>query len=115
MLRNDPLRLPPFHFDADPDPAFHFDADPDPSFHLDADPDPTFHSNADPDPAVQNDADPDPRHCKSTIVSVPLSELAPPTPFPQESVCPGIHSKESVLPVYVAWRAGTTTLFLLGS
>ncbi len=25
--QNDPLRLPPFHFDADPDPAFHFDAD----------------------------------------------------------------------------------------
>jgi hypothetical protein len=28
MLQNDPLRLPPFHFDADPDPVFHFDADP---------------------------------------------------------------------------------------
>ncbi len=37
MLQNDPLRLPPFHFDADPDPAFHFDADPDPAFHFDAD------------------------------------------------------------------------------
>ncbi len=37
------LRLPPFHFDADPDPAFHFDADPDLAFHFDAD--------ADPDPA----------------------------------------------------------------
>ncbi len=23
MLQNDPLRLPPFHFDADPNPAFH--------------------------------------------------------------------------------------------
>jgi hypothetical protein len=32
MLQNEPLRLPPVHFDADPDPghAFHFDADPDP-------------------------------------------------------------------------------------
>jgi hypothetical protein len=34
ILQNDPLRLPPFHFDAnanaDPDPAFHFDADPNP-------------------------------------------------------------------------------------
>jgi hypothetical protein len=30
MFQNDPLRLPPFHFDADPDPAFHFAADPDP-------------------------------------------------------------------------------------
>jgi hypothetical protein len=29
MLQNDPLRLFPFHFDADPDAAFHFDADPD--------------------------------------------------------------------------------------
>jgi hypothetical protein len=37
---NYPLRLPPFHFDADPDPDFHFDADPDPTFHSDADPDP---------------------------------------------------------------------------
>jgi hypothetical protein len=27
MLQNDPLRLPPFYFDANPDPAFHFDAD----------------------------------------------------------------------------------------
>jgi hypothetical protein len=36
MLQNDPLMLPPFHFDADPDPAFHFDADPDPAFHFDA-------------------------------------------------------------------------------
>jgi hypothetical protein len=30
MLQNDPLRLPPFHFDANPDPAFLFDADVDP-------------------------------------------------------------------------------------
>jgi hypothetical protein len=28
---------------------------------------------------------------------------------------PGIDSKESIPPGYVAWRAGTTTLFLLGS
>ncbi len=28
---------------------------------------------------------------------------------------PGIDSKESILPAYVAWRAGSTTLFLLGS
>jgi hypothetical protein len=27
----------------------------------------------------------------------------------------GIESKESIPPAYVAWRAGTTTLFLLGS
>jgi hypothetical protein len=27
----------------------------------------------------------------------------------------GIDSKESILPAYVAWRAGTTTLFLLSS
>jgi hypothetical protein len=34
MLQNDPLRLPSFHFDEDPDPAFHFDADPDPALHF---------------------------------------------------------------------------------
>jgi hypothetical protein len=28
---------------------------------------------------------------------------------------PRIDSKESIPPAYVAWRAGTTTLFLLGS
>jgi hypothetical protein len=28
LLKKDPLRLPPFHFDEYPDPAFHFDADP---------------------------------------------------------------------------------------
>ncbi len=51
--KNDPLRLPPCHFDANSDPVFYYDADPDP----------TFHSNADPDPASQNDGDPDPQHC----------------------------------------------------
>jgi hypothetical protein len=32
MLQNDPQRLPPLHFDAEPGPFFHFDAhaDPDP-------------------------------------------------------------------------------------
>ncbi len=46
MLQNDPLRIPPFHFD--PDPAFHFDAVP--------------------DPASENDADPDLQHCfKSNV------------------------------------------------
>ncbi len=52
MLQNDPIRRPPFHFDADPDPdrAFHFDVDPDPAFHFDTDL----------DPASQND--PDPQH-----------------------------------------------------
>jgi hypothetical protein len=40
MLQNDPVRLPPFHFDADPDPAFHFDADQDPASKNDADPGP---------------------------------------------------------------------------
>jgi hypothetical protein len=58
MLQNHPLKLPPFHFAADPDPAFHFDAD--------ADPDPVIHFDADanPDPASQIDADPnvDPQH-----------------------------------------------------
>jgi hypothetical protein len=29
--------------------------------------------------------------------------------------CLGIDSKESIPPAYVAWRAGTTNLFLLGS
>ncbi len=53
MLQNYPLRLPPFPFDADPDPAFHFGG---------ADPDSAFHFDADPDPASQNDADPDPQH-----------------------------------------------------
>jgi hypothetical protein len=28
---------------------------------------------------------------------------------------PGIDSKESIPPAYVAWRAGATTLFLFGS
>ncbi len=28
---------------------------------------------------------------------------------------PGADSKESILPAHVVWRAGTTTLFLLGS
>jgi hypothetical protein len=28
---------------------------------------------------------------------------------------PGIDSKESIPPAYVAWRAGTISLFLLGS
>jgi hypothetical protein len=46
MPKNGPLRLPPFHFDKDPDPAFQSDADPHP-----------------PDPASQNDADPDRKHC----------------------------------------------------
>ncbi len=50
MLKNDRLRLPPFHFNASPDPgpAFHFEADPDPAFYFD-------------NPAIQND--PDPQHC----------------------------------------------------
>jgi hypothetical protein len=34
---------------------------------------------------------------------------ARPYPFKE----PGIDSKESIPPAYVAWRAGTTTLFLL--
>jgi hypothetical protein len=50
MFLKSPLRLPPFHFDADPDSAFHFDADPvlDPTFHSDpdADLDPIFQFNA---------------------------------------------------------------------
>ncbi len=39
MLQTEPLRLPSFYFNADPDPAFHFDANPDPSPQNDADPD----------------------------------------------------------------------------
>ncbi len=31
------------------------------------------------------------------------------------SMSPGNDSKEPIPPAYVAWRAGTTTLFLLGS
>jgi hypothetical protein len=81
-LQNDPVRLPPFHFDADPDPAFHSNADPDPTFQFNVDPapDPTthffqiwilqssklnplrlspFHFDADQDPAFHFDADPD--------------------------------------------------------
>ncbi len=65
-LQNDPLRLPPFHFDADPDPSFHFDPNQDPAFHFDADPDPHL------DPAFQNDADP--QHClpvrKYTVTNI---------------------------------------------
>jgi hypothetical protein len=36
MLQNDPIRLPPFHFYADPapDPVFQFDADPEIAFHF---------------------------------------------------------------------------------
>ncbi len=48
MLQNDPLKLPPFHFHADPDHAVHFDADS--AFNFDA--------GVDPDPVSQNDADP---------------------------------------------------------
>jgi hypothetical protein len=44
MIKNDPLKVPPFHFDAELDPDFHFDADADPipylAFHFDADMDP---------------------------------------------------------------------------
>jgi hypothetical protein len=51
MLQNDPLRLPPFLFNADldSDPAFHSDADPDPAFNFDPDPDPASRNYADPD------------------------------------------------------------------
>jgi hypothetical protein len=28
---------------------------------------------------------------------------------------PGIDAKASILPAYIAWRAGTITLFLLGA
>jgi hypothetical protein len=63
MLQNDPLRLPPFHSDADPDPAFHFDADPDPAFHFDVD------ADRDPNLASQKDGDPNPQHCLSHYLS----------------------------------------------
>jgi hypothetical protein len=36
MPQNDPLSLPPFHFDADPGPTFHSDADPYPASQKDA-------------------------------------------------------------------------------
>jgi hypothetical protein len=48
MIENDPLKVPPFHFDADPDPAFHFDADADPI------PDPASPFDADADPGSSN-------------------------------------------------------------
>ncbi len=54
-----------------------------------------------------------------------LSFLPPPPPPPaplqfRDGICkllrsPGIDSKEWIPPAYEAWRAGTTTLFLLGS
>jgi len=56
VLQNDPLRLPPFNFDADPDRAFHCDADPETAFQFDADP--AFHFDADPETAFRFDADP---------------------------------------------------------
>jgi hypothetical protein len=73
MLQNDPLKLPPFNFDADPDPAFHFDADPDPSFHFEADPDPAFYFDVDrnsyPYPDFHFGADP----CGSRSVTLLLT------------------------------------------
>ena len=42
MLKNNPLRLPAFHFDADPDPAFLFDADADAASLNDVDPQHSF-------------------------------------------------------------------------
>jgi hypothetical protein len=43
-----------------------------------------------------------------------------PLPPPREGILkllwsPGIESKESIPPAYIAWRAGTTTQLLLGS
>ncbi len=55
FIKNDPLRLPPFHLDADPEHAFHFDAFPDPAFHFNADPDPASQ-------LMQIHADLDPQH-----------------------------------------------------
>ncbi len=52
------------------------------------------------------------------------ANVPPPPPILYFSLCagvfkllrsPDIDSKESIPPAYVAWRAGTTTLFLLGS
>ncbi len=69
MLRNDPLGLPLFRFDADPDSDLQFDADPDSALQFDADPDSALQFDADQDPASQNGryllihADPDPQHC----------------------------------------------------
>jgi hypothetical protein len=65
MLQNDPLRLTPLQFDADPDLAFHLDTDPESAFHVDADPD------ADLDPASQNDAVP----CGSGSATLDLNVL----------------------------------------
>ncbi len=67
MLQNDPQRLPPFNFDADPDPAFHFDADPDPALHFYAEPDSAFHFDADPvriklPEIMRIHSDPDPQY-----------------------------------------------------
>jgi hypothetical protein len=51
MFQDDPLKPPPFHFDADPDPAYYFYANP----YLY--PDPAFQFKSDPDLASQNDPD----------------------------------------------------------
>ncbi len=58
------------------------------------------------------------KHPPSSLLSAP-----PPPPTPSLSRArilkllwsPGINSKESITPAFVAWRAGTITLFLLGS
>jgi hypothetical protein len=64
MLQNDPLNVPPVHFDVDavPDPAFHIDADSDPAVHFDADPDPASQLMR---IQMDLDLDPDPQHCGS--------------------------------------------------
>jgi len=46
--------------------------------------------------------------------SIPLAYVAKARIF-KRLWSPGIDSKEWIPPAYVAWRAGTITLFLLGS
>jgi hypothetical protein len=63
-----------------------------------ADLDPAFHINADPYPAPhQSDANLQPLVYGSSRVFLNLRS-------------PGIDSNKSITPVYIAWRAGTTTL-----
>jgi hypothetical protein len=50
--------------------------------------------------------------CRVTFTRTPYSLQ---TPNFKTFKSPGIDSKEPIPPAYEAWRAGTTTLFLLGS
>jgi hypothetical protein len=51
------------------------------------------------------------RQCVLYVIPTPHAEPE----FLNFLRCPGIDSKDSIPPAYVAWRVGMTTLFLLGS